>query len=143
LSGQVIDVHPERQAQRTARPEMLVREYRHGAEYQRDAARLQRAGWEVVSILERPVPPGWLRRTTRSPVARLAPADVERLVTYVWRGRAREAPPPAVRAADRRTGDTLRWHWWVALVGLVLLLALGLLSFFGDNLLPGLLALAV
>ena len=123
-----------------------MREYRRGAEYQRDASRLLRAGWEVVSILERPVPPGWLRRATRGSTARLAPADVERLVTYVWRGRGREAPPLPVRAVGRRTGrtgDTLRWQWWVALAALVLLLALGLLSFFGDNLLPGLLAVVV
>ena len=132
-----------------AQPETLVREYRRAREHARDAARLQRAGWEVVSILERPAPAGWLTRATGGRAAWSTPPDVERLVTYVWRGRGECVPRaggagsgaawPAVRRAVRR-----RQWWWLLLVAiLVLVLAIGLLSFFGDTLLPGLLAVAV
>jgi len=126
-----------------ARPETLIREYRHAGEYQRDAARLQRAGWEVVSVLERPAVAGWLSWMIGGrPGARSGPR-MERLVTYVWRGREHQAGLPSTRSAGLRAAGSLRW-WWLALViGLVLLLALGLLSFLGDDLLPDLLALAV
>jgi hypothetical protein len=140
------EARPETRPQ--AQPETLVREYRRAREHARDAARLQRAGWEVVSILERPAPAGWLARATGGRAAWSTP-DVERLVTYVWRGRGECVPRggsagsgvawPAVRRAVRRQ----QW-WWLALVAfLVLVLVIGLLSFFGDTLLPGLLAIAV
>jgi len=126
-------------------PETLVREYRNNGDYLRDASRLQRVGWEVVSVLERPVPPDWLRRASGGRLAWPAAPEAERLVTYVWQGRVRrsgQALHAPAHPADKRPEEALRW-WLTLVIVLVLLLTLGLLSFFGDNLLPGLLALAV
>jgi hypothetical protein len=130
-----------------ARPETLVREYRSTREQQRDTTRLARAGWEVVSVLERPAPPGWVRRTTGGRVPWPERHEVERLVTYVWRGRGTPAPttraPGALGARWLTTSHVRpvrqwRWRWWLALVlVLLVVLLIGLLSFFGDSLLPG------
>jgi hypothetical protein len=126
-----------------SQPETLVREYRHERDYQRDAARLQQAGWEVVSLLERPALPGWLQRATGGRAARRTRPKVERLVTYVWLGRGQQVRNPTTAAWPSARGAH-HWRWWLVLVILLLLLlVLGLLNFFGDTLLPGMLALAV
>ena len=143
-------------SEQAAESETLVREYRSGREYTRDAARLQRAGWEVVSVLERPARRRalgrWVQRATGGRAGALFPPDVERLVTYVWRGRG---PRPATGELRWRGGVVrprrgLRrrmaaYHpWWLVLVAvLVLLLVVGLVSFLGDGLLTGVVALAV
>jgi hypothetical protein len=129
-------------------PETLVREYRRERDYQRDAARLQQAGWQVISVLERPTPPGWLQRATGGRAARRTYPKVERLVTYVWLGRGQGGGQQARRATGSAVWPSARGgqhrRWWLVLVALlVLLLVLGLLNFFGDTLLPGMLALAV
>ena len=119
------------------RPETLVREYRNGRDYAADLARLQRTGWEVVSVLDRPAAPGWLHRATRRRAPVAGSAHSERLVTYIWRGRtgANAVALHPVRATRRQ-----QRIWWLVLVLVLLaLLALGLVSFFGDTLLPGLL----
>src|SRR5437588_10657710 len=43
---------------------IIMREYRDAAEYQAEATRLTRSGWEITSVLERPAPPPALTRTT-------------------------------------------------------------------------------
>ncbi len=117
-----------------------MREYRRGRDYWQDAARLQRDGWEIVSVLERPARAGplrrFLQRLTRGRWAALFPSETERLVTYVWRTRGHRPPSglsrrlPAQRSVTARAAAWLRRHWWLlALLLLLALLVLGVLSF--------------
>jgi hypothetical protein len=106
----------------------MLREYRSAREYQRDAARLCRRGWEVVSVLERPSPPSRLERVAPGLGALLASPGREYLVTYRWLNvRGLPAPRPARRAA--RLARLRRWWWMPALTALGLLLLDGLVSF--------------
>ncbi len=106
----------------------MLREYRSAHEYQRDAARLCRRGWEIVSVLDREARPGRLERLAPGLSALLAPAGREYLVTYRWLNvRGLPAPRPARRAA--RLARLRRWWWMPALAALGLLLLDGLVSF--------------
>jgi hypothetical protein len=119
------------------RPETVVREYRSDRDYRRDARNRREQGWRVVSVLQRPAPPGRLRRVL--PWGALLPPETEYLVTY-----HRPASPPervrplqwlfAAQLATNLAGHTRSARLWWALIGFLLLafLVYGLWSFFAD-----------
>lgn len=112
------------------RPETLVREYRNQREYELDSARLQRDGWQVVSVLERPAPLSRLWRVLGGLWPALATPATERLVTYLWHDRADRPPrlvgmrglgtPPRAPLSSRA--------WLLVLLVLLALLVVGITS---------------
>ncbi|MGH2350179.1 MAG: hypothetical protein ACRDJN_01015, partial [Chloroflexota bacterium] len=82
----------------------IMREYGSARECQREAARLRRQGWEIVSVLDRPSTPGRLTPLMALPPPLRREPDREFLVTYVWRattGRPVPPPPTSPRFGDR------------------------------------------
>ena len=109
----------------------ITREYRRQAEYQREAARLCRQGWRLVSALDRPAAPTPLERLSGGVCSLVALPEREFLVTYRWEG-AGAAPAPRLPVPKpplaRLSAVARRW-WWAGLaVALLLAIVDGLIS---------------
>jgi hypothetical protein len=113
---------------------LVMREYRRQRHYERDRERLEREGWKVVSVLERPGRRGALDQLTGGLASALAPPQTERLVTYAWEGvEPGQARPVRWQPLPRAMRGPLRRRWWIlAVVLLLLFLALGLASLLLD-----------
>jgi hypothetical protein len=123
-----------------------VHEYGRRRDYERGVRLARRAGWRVVSVLQRPALPGTtganggaagLRAIAGAIRGPWLPSETEYLVTF-RRPLASTAASPAhargrsLPAAGGRWRATTRWLWVIVAILLVALLAYGLLSFFGD-----------
>ena len=112
--------------------ETVVREYHTAHDYERDVRDRRRAGWRVVSVIQRPGQPGPVRRLAIG--WGITRPETEYLVTY----HRTPGPSPQARHLDwlRRPhlprARSVAWLWIVVALLLVLLLLYGFADFFAD-----------